>query len=306
MALVSSCRQTRQTGNDSVNLERQRWNPSFPMHTKTKMCKFYAMSKCTRGDSCTFAHTFDELMPMPDYTRTRFCVALSDQGRCDGINCMYAHSKEELRANIDINAQAEAPSRMDLTRVAHRIEEQEELLGVDSESMWSSMMLDSLGALTKSGLPRRNLHMAPVKGTCEPCSTIIDKLKTIIDNLQTSKPVGEASKADRPSMDGMQTEQTALHTDPYPTHSDSNTEKTTLSTNPDHLFHTHTLRSRGRGSPQLTSWQVHVPTGLCYEVKNTFLSFYSAETPDQGSPTLQRRRARSVDSGSNQRCSSVP
>jgi len=304
------------------------------MHTKTRMCKFYAMRECTRGDSCTFAHTFDELKPMPDYTRTRFCVALSDRGRCDDVNCTYAHSREELRnigggprqqkklatAPRGLAPPAEAPSRLDSKRVAHRVEEQGGPPGVDmGESMWNLMMLNSLGTLIdemyiagpKSGLPRGNSHVAPVKGTCEPCSTIID-------NLQIPKPVNEASKADlvtmpveqttlrySPSMDGMQTEQATLHTDSCQTHSDSDTERTTLSSSPDHPFYTHT-RGRDCGSPQLTSWQVHVPTGLCYEVKNTFLSFYSAETPDQGSPTLQRRRARSVDSGSNQRCSSVP
>jgi len=65
--------------------------------TKTKLCKFYLLGICAKGESCLFAHERDELNPMPDLFRTKLCSRLINRGTCDDKQCTYAHSKEELR-----------------------------------------------------------------------------------------------------------------------------------------------------------------------------------------------------------------
>lgn len=290
------------------------------MHTKTKMCKFFCMQKCTRGDACTFAHTFNELKPRPDFRRTRFCLALIDNGHCDNENCTYAHSKEELRSigggmrqpskrttiprpTSDIHTPPDTPDPMDFELVANRDEEQRESLGVDmDEALWRLTMLDTLGTLVDE-MHIDGLKIGLTNVTCGPCSSIID-------GVQTSKTVSEASEVGlatmpvedtgqrcMPFMDSMQTTATASSVDSPHTYSDSDTQGQTLSSCPDDPFCTNTiLCGKDDGSLQLTGRpvpRVHVPTGLCVEVKNTFLSFYSAEAPDQGPLALKRRRARS-------------
>lgn len=64
---------------------------------KTKMCKFFILGCCTRGDACHFAHDKDQLSNLPDLFRTKLCRSLINTGRCDNEDCKYAHSKEELR-----------------------------------------------------------------------------------------------------------------------------------------------------------------------------------------------------------------
>ncbi|CAK0911709.1 unnamed protein product, partial [Prorocentrum cordatum] len=64
---------------------------------KTKMCKFFILGCCTRGDACQFAHDKEHLANLPDLFRTKLCRSLINTGRCDNEDCRYAHSKEELR-----------------------------------------------------------------------------------------------------------------------------------------------------------------------------------------------------------------
>lgn len=72
-------------------------NPSGDIFMKTKMCKFYLLGVCSKGKSCFFAHTQNELNPMPDLFRTKICRDLINTGRCDEPDCKYAHNKDELR-----------------------------------------------------------------------------------------------------------------------------------------------------------------------------------------------------------------
>ncbi|CAD7934743.1 unnamed protein product [Amoebophrya sp. A120] len=66
---------------------------------KTKMCKFYLMGVCTKGESCMFAHDQRDLQVLPDLQKTKLCDELLEYGRCSkGKMCSFAHSKNELRA----------------------------------------------------------------------------------------------------------------------------------------------------------------------------------------------------------------
>lgn len=66
--------------------------------TKTKMCKFHLLRLCSKGEACHFAHTREDLNPLPDLYRTKLCKALINTGHCGDASCKYAHNREELRA----------------------------------------------------------------------------------------------------------------------------------------------------------------------------------------------------------------
>lgn len=66
--------------------------------SKTKLCKFHAIGKCTKGEQCTFAHENLDLRRLPDLRCTKLCKTLIQTGHCTNRSCMYAHSKEELRS----------------------------------------------------------------------------------------------------------------------------------------------------------------------------------------------------------------
>eukprot|EP00392_Amoebophrya_sp_AT5.2_P011978 g12072.t1 len=66
---------------------------------KTKMCKFFLMGICSKGEDCMFAHDSGDLQVLPDLQKTKLCEELLETGRCrKGDRCTYAHSKAELRA----------------------------------------------------------------------------------------------------------------------------------------------------------------------------------------------------------------
>lgn len=64
---------------------------------RTKMCKFFILGCCSRGEQCHFAHDKGELQALPDLHRTKLCKTLINTGNCDNPSCKYAHSSEELR-----------------------------------------------------------------------------------------------------------------------------------------------------------------------------------------------------------------
>ncbi|EZG86314.1 zinc finger protein [Gregarina niphandrodes] len=66
---------------------------------KTKQCKFWLEGRCTRGESCTYAHTDQELRPAPNLKKTKMCARWR-QGQCAlrADECSYAHGVEDLRA----------------------------------------------------------------------------------------------------------------------------------------------------------------------------------------------------------------
>jgi len=79
---------------------------------KTKMCKFYTENRCTRGDSCQFAHGEQELKPLPDLRYTKVCPLLISTGECNHPDCKYAHGKIDLRERISCKKQALSESKI--------------------------------------------------------------------------------------------------------------------------------------------------------------------------------------------------
>jgi len=65
--------------------------------TKTKMCKFALVGFCSRGAHCAYAHSADDLKPLPDLRCTKLCQALLETGTCSDPRCTFAHSPGELR-----------------------------------------------------------------------------------------------------------------------------------------------------------------------------------------------------------------
>lgn len=82
--------------------------------SKTKMCKFNILGKCTRGAECVFAHSADELQVLPDLSRTKMCKTLLFTGCCEDKNCTYAHNRKELRQADAVHAAQCAPAASSL------------------------------------------------------------------------------------------------------------------------------------------------------------------------------------------------
>eukprot|EP00421_Protoceratium_reticulatum_P013326 CAMPEP_0168381766 /NCGR_PEP_ID=MMETSP0228-20121227/13045_1 /TAXON_ID=133427 /ORGANISM="Protoceratium reticulatum, Strain CCCM 535 (=CCMP 1889)" /LENGTH=531 /DNA_ID=CAMNT_0008394873 /DNA_START=41 /DNA_END=1638 /DNA_ORIENTATION=+ len=64
---------------------------------KTKQCRFFELGKCRKRGACNFAHSPEELRPMPDLTCTKLCPHLLETGECTQSGCTFAHSAEEFR-----------------------------------------------------------------------------------------------------------------------------------------------------------------------------------------------------------------
>jgi hypothetical protein len=66
---------------------------------KTKMCQFFVVGTCAKGEACGFAHGYADLQNRPDLWKTQLCMAFQRNGRCfDSANCKYAHGLEELQS----------------------------------------------------------------------------------------------------------------------------------------------------------------------------------------------------------------
>ncbi|EEA05313.1 zinc finger, CCCH type domain-containing protein [Cryptosporidium muris RN66] len=64
---------------------------------KTKMCLFLLEGKCSKGNFCSFAHSQEQLRPLPNLKFTKLCELISLGQKCTDINCAYAHNREDLR-----------------------------------------------------------------------------------------------------------------------------------------------------------------------------------------------------------------
>ncbi|ETB62472.1 hypothetical protein YYC_01038 [Plasmodium yoelii 17X] len=69
---------------------------------KTKMCPWFFSGRCDRGIDCLFAHSQEELNPIPDLSFTSLCPLAKKSGLCKNENCSYAHSVCELRPTGDL------------------------------------------------------------------------------------------------------------------------------------------------------------------------------------------------------------
>merc|ERR1719271_1304161 len=58
---------------------------------------------CTKGTQCPFAHSKEELNPLPDLTCTKLCKVLIQNGECHIEDCKYAHTKKVLIQNGEGN-----------------------------------------------------------------------------------------------------------------------------------------------------------------------------------------------------------
>lgn len=80
---------------------------------KTRMCRFYANSKCTKGFDCSHAHSRDELIAKPNLRKTSLCRHWSSGAPCEkGSKCPYAHGEQELR---HLASRTEGTTRTDVT-----------------------------------------------------------------------------------------------------------------------------------------------------------------------------------------------
>jgi len=74
----------------------QAMSPEYSMKfRKTRLCRFYP--KCSKGKSCPFAHSKDELQAVPDLAKTKLCYNYFRR-KCNDSNCKFAHGYQELRA----------------------------------------------------------------------------------------------------------------------------------------------------------------------------------------------------------------
>uniref|UniRef100_A0A7S4Q5Z4 C3H1-type domain-containing protein n=1 Tax=Alexandrium monilatum TaxID=311494 RepID=A0A7S4Q5Z4_9DINO len=65
---------------------------------KTKLCRFHMIGQCRRGSACKFAHGRNELCPAPDLQYTKFCPSILRGQPCLAWDsCTFAHSLEQLR-----------------------------------------------------------------------------------------------------------------------------------------------------------------------------------------------------------------
>jgi hypothetical protein len=60
---------------------------------KTKMCP--KAGSCSLGKNCSFAHSEEELRPLPEFKKTAICYNYR-RGKCIDANCKFAHGDEDM------------------------------------------------------------------------------------------------------------------------------------------------------------------------------------------------------------------
>lgn len=64
---------------------------------KTKMCTLFLNGHCKKRGKCNFAHSEEEMRPLPNLSKTKLCPKLLNSEICVDSDCPFAHSPEELR-----------------------------------------------------------------------------------------------------------------------------------------------------------------------------------------------------------------
>lgn len=77
---------------------------------KTKLCPRVAKSGFCPAKNCSFAHTNNELRPLPNFQKTALCFNYK-KGKCTDVNCRYAHGDDELRGYAPKDKEAAEPSQ---------------------------------------------------------------------------------------------------------------------------------------------------------------------------------------------------
>lgn len=70
---------------------------SRAVHYRTEYCKFYKIGECSRGTSCAFAHSSNDVNPKVDLLKTQLCHSFSAGSCLRGSRCKFAHGEEELQ-----------------------------------------------------------------------------------------------------------------------------------------------------------------------------------------------------------------
>ncbi|KAL8275337.1 hypothetical protein Esti_000786 [Eimeria stiedai] len=74
-------------------------DPAVNLLINTQLCaRQVAKGSCNKKD-CTFAHSEEELRPLPDLRKTKWCRLVFHSLPCTDGNCPYAHTVSELRSN---------------------------------------------------------------------------------------------------------------------------------------------------------------------------------------------------------------
>lgn len=76
---------------------------------KTKFCLFHLQGVCQYRDTCTFAHSIEEMQGAPDLSRTQMCKQ-SANGSSKDPGCTFAHTAQELRS-VDASRFKRVPCR---------------------------------------------------------------------------------------------------------------------------------------------------------------------------------------------------
>jgi hypothetical protein len=61
------------------------------------MCTFFLSGKCKKRSRCAFAHSEEEIRPLPDLRFTKMCPAILEGQPCTTEDCKFAHRAGELR-----------------------------------------------------------------------------------------------------------------------------------------------------------------------------------------------------------------
>ncbi|ETB58311.1 hypothetical protein YYC_03943 [Plasmodium yoelii 17X] len=70
---------------------------------KTKMCPFQKNKNyCLNESDCHYAHSIDELKPMPDLRNTKLCDYIKKKMPCKDVNCKFAHDTETLKPSVHL------------------------------------------------------------------------------------------------------------------------------------------------------------------------------------------------------------
>ncbi|SCM25415.1 zinc finger protein, putative [Plasmodium chabaudi chabaudi] len=141
---------------------------------KTKMCPWFFSGRCDRGIDCLFAHSQEELNPIPDLSFTSLCPLAKKSGLCKNEKCSYAHSVCELRPTGDLYKTAPCTKFLrgkcnaeSHCRHAHYIEELRPLPGNISPSQNAiNLMLAAplTASMQKISKPKNNFFMDENRG----------------------------------------------------------------------------------------------------------------------------------------------
>mmetsp|Transcript_51606 Transcript_51606/g.167628 ORF Transcript_51606/g.167628 Transcript_51606/m.167628 type:complete len:285 (-) Transcript_51606:273-1127(-) len=91
-----------------------------PQLAKTRMCRFFP--RCSKGDSCPFAHAHQDLRPCPDLMKSKICAGWRD-GRCklSAKKCKFAHGPDDLRVEEPISSSASSTSSTKATSSEEKV-----------------------------------------------------------------------------------------------------------------------------------------------------------------------------------------